>query len=71
MGLDTPTVAKNLTPLHLAAIVDDEWAAKTLIGQNKVDVNARDSLSRTPLWYAIGHAWGRVLVRVRVTFIIY
>ena len=61
IGVAPTTVAQNLTPMHLAAILDEKLTAKALLEKGDVDVNARDSLGRTPLWYAIGHVWGNVL----------
>ena len=61
LGLENPTIARNLTPLHLAAIMNDEEVANTLLEQFKMDANARDSLGRTPLWYAVGHKRFKVL----------
>ena len=45
-------MSKGLSPLHLAAIFNLADAMKALLERPNVDVNVRDSLGRTPLWYA-------------------
>ena len=53
MGVDNPSLAQNLTPLHLAAMYDLDQTMKTLLDGINVDVNVRDRMGRTPLAYAI------------------
>ena len=56
----SPLVASDLTPLHLAAMLEFECRDDcrdtflTLLKRPDVNINAQDSLGRTPIWYAAG-----------------
>ena len=45
-------MATSLTPLHVAAMLDLADTLKSLLQRPEVDINAQDSMGRTPLWYA-------------------
>lgn len=47
--LQKPKQTYHLTPLAVAAVMDQEVVAKVLLGRTDVDINSRDDLGQTPL----------------------
>ena len=55
LGVDPPTVSRHLTPLHVAAILDEIQTACDLLDHGgETDVDEQDGMGRTALWYAAG-----------------
>ena len=59
MHLRSPLVPRDLTPLHLAALLDLDEAMADLLKEPHADLEAQDHLGRTLLAYAaVGYAGG-------------